>query len=628
MAFHVVAFDTETHLFGNGQMAPPCVCFQYDTGNERDIVVMDQIVPTFRYYLEHAIAREFKLCGQNTAYDMAVLANRDPSLLPLIFEAYDAGQVHCTRIRERLLDMAKGQTGPQTRQRSYYSMDSLVIRRHLPITVDKSNPWRKRYAELESTPVSEWPREAYDYAIDDPTATRLIYLSQETDASELRYEGFETESARQAGYDFALNLMGVWGVRTNQDRVKELLERTTQKLKELEPRLQTAGIMTMKGTKSTKAIRERVEKSFAQAGLKAPTTPKGAIKTDKETMELCSDPGLQMVVEHSYLTKLRSTYVLKLIEGINSNIHTSFHTLGADTGRSSSSGPNLQNQSKKGGVRECFVPRDGFVFVGADYDAQELRTLAQACLDICGYSRLAERFKEDPDFDPHTSFASGVMGWDYEEAMKRRAEGDEEVEERRQQAKAANFGFPGGLGAKNFLGYARGYGVDLNIDQATALKAQWFEQWPEMNDYFKHIQWIADCGTLVQLRSKRIRGGVGFCDGANSYFQGLASEASKTAVYLVSKASYANPESPLYGCRPVMLVHDEIIIEAPESYAHEAAMELQRLMVKAMEMWCPDVPARASPVLSRCWSKKAKALYEGDRLVPWDVAVEKEAVAA
>lgn len=629
MTNQIVAFDTETYLFANGSKAPKVVCLQVDDGISTEIIVGHDAIVNHAWVLFRRVANyELLLVGQNTAYDMGVLAAADPRLMQAIFAAYDAGRVQCTRIRERLLDIAKGRTGPQTRQRGYYSMDALAIRRHLPINVDKNNPWRMRYAELDGVPVEQWPKEAYQYALDDPKATRLLYLSQASDAEGMPYPGFEEEAARQAGFDFALHLMGCWGVRTSQERVKALLERTDTRLGELEPQLREAGILSVKGAKSTKAIRDRVEAAFNAAGIQPPKTEKGAIKTDKDTIEKCSNnPELQMVVEHAYLTKLRSTYVLKLIEGINGNIHTSFHVLGADTGRTSSSQPNLQNQSKKGGVRECFVAREGCVFIGADYDAQELRTLAQACLDICGHSRLAKRFQEDPDYDPHTDFACNVMGWNYAEALIRLAEGDVEVEDRRQQAKAGNFGFPGGLGAKSFVSYARGYGVNINLDQSEQLKKQWFDHLPEMADYFKHVKWIEESGKLVQLRSGRIRGGVGFCDSANSFFQGLASEASKTAVYLVSKACYTDTCSPLYGCRPVMLVHDEIIVEAPESYAHEAAMELQRLMVLAMEMWCPDVPARATPVASRCWSKKAKPIYKKGRLVPWDVPEEKTASA-
>jgi hypothetical protein len=627
-----IAFDTETHLFANGCMAPPIVCLQRDNGTQNCVFVGDDILPAVRQMLDSCIQGE-TLVGQYTAYDMTVLAAAYPELFPIIFEAYASGNVQCTRTRERLIDMARGRTGPQTRQRSYYSMDTIIERRRLEIKVDKNNPWRLRYAELENVPLEDWPQDAIDYAKKDPMATLAIYENQHKDAMELPYvdsQGrfcFEQEAARQAGYDFALRLMTCWGMRSDAKRIEQLLQRTDLELTELVPLLVESGVMREKGSKNTKAIQARIEAHFAQQGEDAPRTDKGAVKTDKETIEECDDPVLKQLLRHKYLEKLRSTYVLKLAEGINGNIHAIFHVLGADTGRTSSSNPNLQNQPRSGGVRECFVPRPGMVFVSADYDSQELRTLAQACLDICGYSVLADKFQKDPDFDPHTAFAASLMGWTYEDAIARKKEGDKEVKERRQQAKAANFGFPGGLGAASFRKYARGYGVDITEDEARELKNAWFAQWTEMKPFFDNAQQVAEVGQMSQLRSNRIRGEVGFCDGANSYFQGLASDASKTAVFLVSRACYAQPDSPLYGCRPVMLVHDEIVIEAPEERAHEAAMELVLFMIVAMEMWCPDVPARASPVVSRCWSKDAEQVWENERLMPWDLPEEKENAA-
>lgn len=622
MVMNHIAFDTETHPFANGQMAPKPVCLQTNehpqTWEQSMLFTHDWMEDPF----EELITHEANIAiGQNTAFDMTVMGAEFPRQLAAIFAAYEAGRVQCTRTRERLLDMAKGETGPHTRARGYYSMDALVERRGIPVVVDKSNPWRVRYRELEDISPTDWPQEALDYARMDPFATRLIFESQAKEAVAIGYDGFEEESARQASYDFALRLMTCWGVRTDPAKVRQLIVETEAALKELTPKMVEGGILRKDGSKNMKALRERVEAAYNALGKKAPKTPTGAVQTGAGVIEECegADPVLDVVIEHARFTKVKTTYAEKLLEGVTGNIHGNFHTLGADTGRSSSSEPNLQNQPRKGGVRECFVPREGFVFISADYDSQELRTLAQACMDILGHSALAERYQEDPDFDPHTAFAAELMGITYAEAMERKRNKDEELKERRQQSKAANFGFPGGLGAKNFLSYAKGYGVNIDLDGAKHLRDRWFTQWPEMNAYFDHVKRVADGGTLVQLRSNRRRGGVGFCDGANSYFQGLASDASKTAVFLVSKACYAEPDSPLYGSRPVMLVHDELVLEVPEQNVDAAAKELTAKMVLAMKMWCPDVPARATPVASRCWSKEAEPIYnEEGKLIPWE----------
>ncbi len=277
-----------------------------------------------------------------------------------------------------------------------------------------------------------------------------------------------------------------------------------------------------------------------------------------------------------------------------------------NTGRTSCSGPNLQNQGKDSGVRECFEPRPRMVYIICDYDSQETRTLAQSLLDLVGRSSLAEKYKADPDYDPHCDFAAQMMGISYEEAIERKAAGDPEMKDMRQRAKAANFGFPGGLGAKAFVSYALGYGVKITIPEAEALKKAWFASIPEMTEYFALVNRIArGGGILEQVRSGRLRGGVGFCDGANSWFQGLASEASKTAAYFVAKECYNNPKSPLYGCRPVMLIHDELILEAPIERAAAAAAEVEKQMEAAMALWCPDIPSRSTPALCDHWTKDA-----------------------
>lgn len=938
----MIAFDTETYLVANGQQAPKAVCLQYcKEDKEPHIHIGKEITANFTELINQATA-ENPLIGQNTAYDTTVMAAHDIALMPLIFNAYEQGAIQCTRLRERLIDIARGETGPQTRQRGYYSMDSIAMRHGIQTKVDKSNPWRLKFAELENVPIKDWPKEAYEYAATDPIVTLEIYQAQAaTVRDHLDYlysdpKEFEAEAARQASYDFALRLMSCWGVRTDEYKIKKLFELVDGKLSELTPYLIERGIMIKKPngklSKKLSVIRTKVKNYFEAQGMEVPMTDKGGIKTSKEVLEKCEDTALEAVVEHSYYTKMRSTYATKLIEGINGNIHASFHTLGADTGRSSSSNPNLQNQSKKGGIRECFIPRKGCVFVGADYDAQELRTLAQVCLDICGYSSLAEKFKENPDFDPHTAFAATLMGWDYNEALKKKETGDKTVKEWRQRAKACfhpdteiltkekgwlkiadlteeievaaaypqrngntvinwekpyaltrrkapdnqlvhlknksidlrvtkdhrmvgfrpgsgdpfvttpdkinnarylagagvisqgefpggyrqwdllrlaiatqadgsyqrsritfgfskarkiqrltklleridspsdwsiktnkrgtqtfaiekpladkiktlldkdktlplwyiklpqelrniildesmfwnshkhennrrlfyrstikknvdvlqavaatlgkkstikkekqcyklsvadhsaipggnietmaienytddvvclsvpssfvlvrdkgtpvivgqcNFGFPGGLGAESFKSYAKNYGAILTEDEAEKLRDDWFKQWPEMVDFFRRVQDVASIGYLKQIRSGRMRGGVSFCDGANSFFQGLASDASKTASWFIAKACFVDEDSPLFGCRPLMLVHDEVIVEAPESYAHEAAQELERLMVKAMAMWCPDVPARATPAISRRWSKDVEPVFDKQtgRLIPWE----------
>jgi DNA polymerase I-like protein with 3'-5' exonuclease and polymerase domains len=145
---------------------------------------------------------------------------------------------------------------------------------------------------------------------------------------------------------------------------------------------------------------------------------------------------------------------------------------------------------------------------------------------------------------------------------------------------------------------------------------------PEIRIYHDNVGRITEGGNgrIGQLRSGRVRGGLGFTDCANGFFQGLAADGAKHALFRVSKACYTDRSSPLYGCRPANFVHDENILEAPKEQAHEAALEMTRIMCETMhEGYCPNVPIEASPALMERWYKSADAVYDSvtKRLIPW-----------
>jgi DNA polymerase I-like protein with 3'-5' exonuclease and polymerase domains len=282
-----------------------------------------------------------------------------------------------------------------------------------------------------------------------------------------------------------------------------------------------------------------------------------------------------------------------------------------DTGRTSASKPNLQNPPRKGGVRECFVSRPGTCFVFTDYDTLELRALSQACLDILGRSKMAEALRRGEDL--HLSLAAEMLGISVADALARQDSGDPQIAEYRQQAKPANFGFPGGMAAPSFREYAEGYGVKLSEAQAQDIRDAWFKKWPEMQDYFSHVGNLRD--PLTQLRSGRLRGGASFTAAANGFFQGLAADGAKEALWRVAKECYTDPESPLWGCHPVLFLHDEIGLEVPDGNT-AAAERLAVVMREAMQAWIPDVPITCGPVMMRRWYKGAKAVRENGVLVP------------
>ena len=387
---------------------------------------------------------------------------------------------------------------------------------------------------------------------------------------------------------------------------------------ELVGRLIDAGLLEEREVRNTKVAADLMVTVCTEKGLPVQMTEKEGVKLDRDTCESVGHPDLEAYAELSGLKTKLSNFVALLECGTHTPIQTHFETL-LETGRTSSS-PNVQNLPRKGGVRECFIPREGMVYAAADYSGFELRTVSQVCIDIFGHSRLAEAL--NAGFDPHLEIARRLLGISYTEAKRRLDEGDDDVDNARQVGKVANFGFPGGLGVETFVMYARkSYGVTITIDEAERLKQYWLEAWPEFGHYFR---WIGDlCDAPVprirQLRVERYRAGVSFCEACNTLFQGLAADAAKSAGFMIARACYVDESSPLFGSRPVNFVHDEFVVETPDNeHAHDVAVELARLMVAGALPFVPDVPPIAEPYLMLRWSKKAKPIYDEEgRLVPW-----------
>ena len=134
----------------------------------------------------------------------------------------------------------------------------------------------------------------------------------------------------------------------------------------------------------------------------------------------------------------------------------------------------------------------------------------------------------------------------------------------------------------------------------------------------------------ADARPQRVRGGVGYCDGCNSYFQGLAADGAKAAMFYITQECYlgfgtawprdGRAPSPLYGSRVVACIHDEFLLEVrDDANAGAAADRLAAVMVEGMARYIPDVPIKAEPVLMRRWLKGAKPVRDASgRLIPWE----------
>jgi len=656
---HYMGLDTETYLIEPGLQAPPLVVASFctDPADPPGLLLRAEALISMRGWLQNP---DIHFVLQNAAFDMAVFAEEDPSLLPLIFDAYEAGRVRCTRIREMLLYNAReGLNDAEGGPRVSFSLGDMVKRRFgVDLSADKSGPdaWRLRYRELDGVPIAEWPDEARRYAGDDALWALRIFRAQAADAVEMEHNPFADE-AGQTRAAFCLHLMQAWGVLTEESAVTDLEARLEASVSEAHERLfmagllkgkakkdKTTGIIEVDWSKNTARIKQLVEEGFAAKGKPVPRTepsdkfPEGQVKTDEETLREAGHPDLAALADSLGDAKLLSTYVQALkgkakrgnskeyeqrgryLPGTGWLINASWNPLVA-SGRTSCQKPNLQNPPRKGGVRECFVPRPGYWFLSVDYSFIELCTWAQACLDLVGKSDLAEAIRAG--LDPHVDMGAEILraegrNVDYAAVNAARKAGEKWAKDARQLAKAANFGLPGGLGAATFVAYAHAtYGVALTEEQARDLKMLWRRKWSEADLYFAHVTGLQPFGgqpfAVVLPRSGFVRAGCTFTSACNTFFQGLAARGAKEAMWLLARACYGD-DRDLAGCRPVAFLHDEFILEVPahRERAHRASERVQALMVEGMQRFVPDVPVKAEPTLMARWYKEAEPVWGAD----------------
>ncbi len=643
----MISLDLETFLIQPGLLSPPIVCGSVATTiGSCALLSKAEALDTFESSLKSSVV----IVGANIAFDFGCVCAARPDLLPLVFAKLERGEVHDILIAQALDAIAKGyfrdvgiidpRTGTQIRTpggkvSNRYSQ-AIVVDLVLGRTDAKKNDaWRLRYAELEHIPMDQWPEEARQYPIDD--AVNALEVAE----VQLKTHENLHDLPAQCRAAWAEHLAAMWGLRTDASKVQSLEEKLRQNHADAFHAVKSLGVFRADGSKDTKRIQSMVSAAYLD---QPPRTDKGAVKTDRMTLEDSGNDALIAFANVSKAEKLLQTYLPFVKQGCVVPINVKPNILLAN-GRSSYDGL-IQLIPRKGGIRECFRARPGTVWCSVDYSAIEMNTLAEACLCKVGYSRLAYAINAGKDV--HSLFAAEIYGVSYEEVVRLK-ETDPVWKDRRQMAKAANFGYPGCMGAFKFAQSKRKEGLKLCIAarvaekcsvkminswkgreypapaceacvlQAEKLRLAFLEMWPEVKDY---IAWITRSlersDRLTQIFSGRVRGDLNVPSGANTLFSGLAGDGAKRALWAVSKECYVDRDSPLYGSRPIIFAHDELILEIPEARAHEAALRQTEVMIREMQAVVPRVKVKAEPALMRYWFKDAAPVYVDGKLVPWE----------
>ena len=229
--------------------------------------------------------------------------------------------------------------------------------------------------------------------------------------------------------------------------------------------------------------------------------------TDKENLaskELKDDDVVKTISAYREFATLVSTFVDKLPECVQDDgrIHCKFNQYGADTGRFSSSDPNLQNiPSHNKDIRQMFVASDDYVLLSSDYSQQEPSCLAAFCKEAGSDALFNARFKGN---DLYSEVASACFNVPYDECCefdKNHHKNPPEYKARRNQAKPILLGILYGRGDASVAEQ-----LNCTMQEAQQLKLNLFRRFPEINQFEKDsLQMAKDIGYVTTVCGRKRR---------------------------------------------------------------------------------------------------------------------------
>lgn len=499
--------------------------------------------------VKKSLIKMFKECdiiGQNIKYDYKVLAKWGVLIDNIIFDTMVAAWILDSSLRS-------------------YSMDFLAESKLNYTTVSFKDvvPKDGIFSDVHID-------QATEYAAEDADITFRLYL-------DLKAELEKDEKLKKLFYEIEVPLIKILG---NMEMEGVLLdgENLNNFSKELEESLNLCKkeIFEICGKEfnisSTKQLQEVL---FEDRGLTPLKKTKTGYSTDTAVLEQLAKEDVvpEKIIEYRGLSKLKSTYadaLPKLINSVTGRVHTHFLQTGTATGRLSSKDPNLQNipvKDERGRkIRSAFIPKDGKIFLSADYSQIELVVLAHLSKD----PGLVDAYKHGRDIHSQTaSIINGVEIEDITPAMRR-------------IAKTINFGVMYGMSA-----FRLSNELDIPRRDAADFINRYFTEFAGIKTFMDETLLSAEELGYVStiLGRKRVLPGITSSNkmvkagaqraAVNSVVQGSAADIMKLAMLEINRR--ISTECPL--SKMILQVHDEFIFEAD----HSELDSLKALVKESME---------------------------------------------
>lgn len=314
--------------------------------------------------------------------------------------------------------------------------------------------------------------------------------------------------------------------------------------------------------------------------------------TGDEVLANINHPIGELLRSHRGAQKLLGSFIEAYPDHINPithRIHPSFSQYGANTGRFTSSKPNMQQVPHEKEIRSIFKAPEGSKIITADYSQIELRIIAEVSQE----PEFIKIYKNNGDL--HRKTAALVLSKPEQDVTK----------DERQQAKAVNFGFAYGLGAPSFKSKAKNdYGLDISLENATFIRAKFFNSYPVLDYYLKQIALKAALNQEIRNKAGRI---VRFEQnlqswqyenmGKNTPIQSLSADITKTAMgnlYIALKP---------YNIKLINTVHDELVFECKDEHVEICKKIIDEIMVASAQRYITTIPSPVEISVNQVWSK-------------------------
>lgn len=555
-----------------------CFIFHYYKGLDfsplKEIIESDKIVK-----LLHNASYDWKFLKQKYGFDM--------------------DGVYCTMVAERIITVGKPGAKP------FPSFNDLLYK-YLGMRVDKS----VRNSFINRDPAANPITKAEErYSANDTLALFEFYCQQ---IEQARRDGLIGALKVEFECLPAVALMEMSGVYIDTKKWRGMLKQNKKWMDEKEEQIyeffQSVAIQDNLFGLPTFNLdsTQQLKKELSKLGFDLEDTNEGTLKKYKD-----KHPVFKLILDYRGFYKVNSTYGGKLLKKISRHtkrLHANFNQVRADSGRFSSSGPNLQNIPSYDpddpyslDFRSCFVPKTGYKFVVCDYSQQELRILADLSGDPVFRKAYTELDENGKNIDVHRQTASQMFSIPYDDIAKDSQE--------RKYGKTLNFQLVYGGGA-----FALSEALGCSMDRAKKLISDYFSTYPKIRGFLNQEARNAvkrGFSTSISGRRRYYRlpdyedpdydrkiASVER-EAKNNPMQAGGADVSKKGLACV----YKKIKEQKLDAVPVLMVHDEIVLEVREDQAEQAKKVLEDGMLEGWDFYFKDIPMVVDACIADHWVK-------------------------